>query len=96
MSLTDRLEKAWADPVSGEEPFDLAGELDEVLAGVGLSAADAGGAVTSEGADPVVPSPASTPMGRYQGVTDQVAMSATPGHYDPVLDARGAADLAWR
>ncbi|MFC5063270.1 CoA transferase [Actinomycetospora atypica] len=55
--LTTRLEKAWASPVGAEEPFDLAGELDEVLAGVGLSAADAGGAVTSEGADPVVPSP---------------------------------------
>jgi crotonobetainyl-CoA:carnitine CoA-transferase CaiB-like acyl-CoA transferase len=57
VSLTERLEKAWANPLAGEEPFDLAGELDQVLGLVGLSADDAGGEVTTTGADPVVPSP---------------------------------------
>jgi hypothetical protein len=39
---------------------------------------------------------AATPMGDYLGVTDQVTMTATPGAYDPVLDARGSSRLAWR
>lgn len=56
-SLTEKIEAAWSRPVAGEEPFDLAGEMEQVLAGVGLHTADAGGAVTSTGADPVVPSP---------------------------------------
>jgi hypothetical protein len=38
---------------------------------------------------------ASTPSGEYQGVTDQVAMSATPGRYDPVLVPRGSAPCEW-
>ncbi|HEY2220502.1 CoA transferase [Actinomycetospora sp.] len=55
--LTRRLEAAWADPVAGEEPFDLDGALESVLGGVGLGADDAGGRITTTGADPVVPSP---------------------------------------
>ena len=55
--LTTRLEAAWADPVASEEPFDLRGELAAVLGGVGLAVDDAGGEVTTTGADPVVPSP---------------------------------------
>lgn len=39
---------------------------------------------------------AATPMGDYQGVTDQVAMSLTPGHYDPVLVPRGSSGAQWR
>lgn len=39
---------------------------------------------------------AATPMGDYQGVTDQVRMSATPGAYDPVLPARGGSRPEWR
>jgi crotonobetainyl-CoA:carnitine CoA-transferase CaiB-like acyl-CoA transferase len=39
---------------------------------------------------------AATPLGDYQGVTDQVVMSATPGRYDPVLEPRGASRLEWR
>lgn len=39
---------------------------------------------------------ADTGLGAYQGVTDQVAMSATPGHDDPVLVARGSSERAWR
>ncbi|MBB4858863.1 crotonobetainyl-CoA:carnitine CoA-transferase CaiB-like acyl-CoA transferase [Novosphingobium chloroacetimidivorans] len=38
---------------------------------------------------------AQTPMGIYQGVTDQVSMSLTPGRYDPVLVPRGSSDLQW-
>jgi crotonobetainyl-CoA:carnitine CoA-transferase CaiB-like acyl-CoA transferase len=39
---------------------------------------------------------AATGLGEYQGVTDQVAMSATPGHYAPVLVARGSSSRTWR
>jgi hypothetical protein len=39
---------------------------------------------------------AETPMGDYQGVTEQVSMSLTPGHYEPVLIARGSSRLEWR
>lgn len=39
---------------------------------------------------------AETPMGDYQGVTDQVVMSQTPGHYDPVLVPQGSSRLEWR
>jgi crotonobetainyl-CoA:carnitine CoA-transferase CaiB-like acyl-CoA transferase len=39
---------------------------------------------------------ADTSLGAYQGVTDQVRMSLTPGHYDPVLVARGSCAPAWR
>jgi crotonobetainyl-CoA:carnitine CoA-transferase CaiB-like acyl-CoA transferase len=39
---------------------------------------------------------ATTPMGDYQGMTDQVMMSRTPGTYDPVLVARGSSRLEWR
>lgn len=38
---------------------------------------------------------ADTALGAYQGVTDQVEMSATPGRYDPVLVARGASRREW-
>lgn len=39
---------------------------------------------------------ADTPLGRYQGVTDQVQMSKTPGHYDPVLVPLGSCYPEWR
>ena len=39
---------------------------------------------------------ATTPLGDYQGVTDQVRMSGTPGGYDPVLVPRGSDRPAWR
>ncbi|WP_168073837.1 CoA transferase [Caulobacter sp. SSI4214] len=38
---------------------------------------------------------ADTPCGHYQGVTDQVTMSATPGHYAVPLVPRGASRLEW-
>jgi crotonobetainyl-CoA:carnitine CoA-transferase CaiB-like acyl-CoA transferase len=39
---------------------------------------------------------ASTPFGDYQGVTEQVSMSLTPGVYDPILIPRGSSRLEWR
>jgi crotonobetainyl-CoA:carnitine CoA-transferase CaiB-like acyl-CoA transferase len=36
-----------------------------------------------------------TPMGIYTGVTEQVAMSETPGSYRFVMDPRGAAQPKW-
>lgn len=39
---------------------------------------------------------ADTPLGHYQGVTDQVRMSVTPGSYDPVLVPRGSGAPVWR
>ncbi len=38
---------------------------------------------------------AATPLGRYQGVTDQVRMSATPGAYGTVLVPRGSSAPEW-
>ncbi|WP_431906044.1 CoA transferase [Amycolatopsis thermoflava] len=55
MSLTDRITAAVADPATSDE-FDPHAELTEVLAGIGISPADTGGAITFRGADPVVPS----------------------------------------
>lgn len=36
-----------------------------------------------------------TPMGIYQGVTEQVVLSKTPTHYTNVLSPRGADQAAW-
>jgi len=38
---------------------------------------------------------AKTALGDYQGVTDQVAMSLTPGAYNPVLSPRGSSRPIW-
>lgn len=38
---------------------------------------------------------AETAMGEYQGVTEQVSMSLTPGRYDPVLVPRGSSRAEW-
>jgi crotonobetainyl-CoA:carnitine CoA-transferase CaiB-like acyl-CoA transferase len=38
---------------------------------------------------------ADTPLGAYQGVTDQVRMSATPGSYKHVLVPRGSCRAEW-
>ena len=38
---------------------------------------------------------ADTPMGRYQGVTDQVSMSQTPGHYRDILVPQGSSRAEW-
>ena len=38
---------------------------------------------------------AETPLGLYQGVTDQVAMSRTPGAYRTVLVPRGSSRPEW-
>jgi crotonobetainyl-CoA:carnitine CoA-transferase CaiB-like acyl-CoA transferase len=55
-SLTTQLEAAWNRPLTSSD-FDLAQSLEGVLAGVGLSSADAGGMISHVGADPVVKSP---------------------------------------
>lgn len=54
-SLTDRLLAAAGSPATSDD-FDPYAALDELLAGVGLTADDAGGSVEFFGADPVVPS----------------------------------------
>ncbi|MCP2259832.1 CoA-transferase family III [Streptoalloteichus tenebrarius] len=54
--LTQKIIDAVEHPLTTDEGFDVHAALDEVLGGVGLSASDAGGAVTFRGADPVVPS----------------------------------------
>lgn len=38
---------------------------------------------------------ADTPLGRYQGVTEQIRMSETPGRYRPVLVPRGSSRPEW-
>lgn len=38
---------------------------------------------------------AETPMGRYVGMTEQVEMSVTPGHYEHVLEPRGSSQPEW-
>jgi crotonobetainyl-CoA:carnitine CoA-transferase CaiB-like acyl-CoA transferase len=38
---------------------------------------------------------ADTPLGRYQGVTEQVSMSVTPGQYQVVLVPRGSCPPEW-
>jgi crotonobetainyl-CoA:carnitine CoA-transferase CaiB-like acyl-CoA transferase len=53
MSLDARLRAALT---PDHAPIDLHAELADVLAGVGMSPQDAGGAVTFRGADPIVPS----------------------------------------
>lgn len=55
-TLTERLLTAYRSPASSAD-FDLIAELEEVLRGVGLSVADAGGRVSYDGADPVLKSP---------------------------------------
>ncbi|NMD56583.1 MULTISPECIES: CoA transferase [Tsukamurella] len=53
--LADRIRAAVAAPAT-DAAFDLNAALDEVLSGLGMSAADTGGAIRFRGADPVVPS----------------------------------------
>lgn len=54
-TLTERLQAAVANPAT-DDAFDPAGELDEVLAGIGMTADDTGGTISFIGADPIVPS----------------------------------------
>jgi len=55
-SLTEKLRSSIANPASSSE-FDLHAATNDVLADVGLSAADAGGRLSFYGADPIIPSP---------------------------------------
>jgi hypothetical protein len=36
-----------------------------------------------------------TPLGLYQGVTEQVEMTRTPGEYSPILIPRGSSEARW-
>jgi hypothetical protein len=56
MTLTERIAATVGKPAT-DDAFDIHAALDELLGGIGLSAADAGGRITFTGADPVVPSP---------------------------------------
>ncbi|NUS90974.1 MAG: carnitine dehydratase, partial [Nocardia sp.] len=55
MTLTERLTAALAAPAT-DAAFDPHAELSELLAGIGMSSGDTGGAILFRGADPVVPS----------------------------------------
>src|SRR6202030_4696629 len=54
-NLTETLQSHLSTPATSPE-FDLYAGLEEVLSGVGLSAADSGGKLTFYGQDPIVPS----------------------------------------
>src|ERR1700686_3363541 len=54
-SLTETLQSKLSTPATSPE-FDLYARLEELLSGVGLSAADSGGKLTFYGQDPIVPS----------------------------------------
>ena len=56
VSATDRIAASIARPAT-DDAFDISAALAGLLAGIGLSPADAGGNIAFEGADPVVPSP---------------------------------------
>ena len=55
--------------------------------------------VAGSAGDHAYPSPelfsAETPCGHYQGVTDQVSMSVTPGYFVHPLVPRGSSEAAW-
>uniref|UniRef100_A0AAU2VT37 CoA transferase n=1 Tax=Streptomyces sp. NBC_00008 TaxID=2903610 RepID=A0AAU2VT37_9ACTN len=55
-SLDQKLHRAAGHPITGDDGFDIHAELNATLGAVGMSEEDAGGTVTFEGADPVVPS----------------------------------------
>ncbi|MEV7391632.1 CoA transferase [Streptomyces sp. NPDC091215] len=54
--LTDRVHKAIANPITGDDGFDIHEALRDVLASAGLQPADSGGKITFIGGDPIVPS----------------------------------------
>ncbi len=54
-SLTEMLQSRLSAPATSPE-FDFYAGLEELLSGVGLSAADSGGKLTFYGQDPIVPS----------------------------------------
>jgi hypothetical protein len=54
-TLTETLRSNLSNPVTSPD-FDLYTALNNVLSGVGLSAADSGGKITFYGKDPIVPS----------------------------------------
>jgi len=55
--ISERIRRVLATPLTSDDVLDPARELDRVLAGVGLTAASAGGSVTFTGKDPILTSP---------------------------------------
>lgn len=84
--LTERLVKAHASPVTSTD-FDLPASRDWAhhIAGSSEEHGNLGPETFS----------ATTPLGDYQGVTEQVPMSLTPGRYDPVLVPRASCKAEW-
>ncbi|MGN5377499.1 hypothetical protein ACQ4WX_06600 [Streptomyces lasalocidi] len=54
--LTDRIQKAIANPITHDDGFDIHEALREILSSVGLHPTDSGGKITFIGSDPIVPS----------------------------------------
>ncbi|QMU77746.1 carnitine dehydratase [Streptacidiphilus sp. PB12-B1b] len=69
------------------------------IIGLGLFDREYAHGVAGSGGDHAYPDPetftARTPLGVYQGVTDQVRMSQTPGAYRQVLLPRGSCPAEW-
>jgi crotonobetainyl-CoA:carnitine CoA-transferase CaiB-like acyl-CoA transferase len=55
-TLTEKIQNTLANPATSSD-FDLLGSVNEVLQGVGLTAADSGGKLNFYGQDPIIPSP---------------------------------------
>jgi len=85
MSLTDRVAKAVANPVS-DDAFDPRAELADLLGGIGIDPADAGGRITFTGADPVVPSTLRL------GAASAIALVAKSVAIGKLWRSRGGAD----
>jgi hypothetical protein len=94
---------------SASSDFDFHAGVNQVLADVGMSAADSGGQLTFYGQDPVVPSPIR--FGTTAGLSlaaktvaaaaiwrldEQVYLSKSPGSYRTVLVPRGSNKPEWR
>jgi crotonobetainyl-CoA:carnitine CoA-transferase CaiB-like acyl-CoA transferase len=79
--LTDRITTAVRAQLTTDDRIDLPSELDNVLADVGLKAADSGGDITFTGADPIVPSVLPTASAASLGlVAKSVAIAALWRH----------------
>ncbi|MFD5074204.1 CoA transferase [Streptomyces sp. NPDC058371] len=55
-SLTEKISRAVAHPLTGDDDFDIHHALHDVLAEIGMRPEDSGGRITFLGADPIVPS----------------------------------------
>jgi crotonobetainyl-CoA:carnitine CoA-transferase CaiB-like acyl-CoA transferase len=94
--LTEQLRSVLSGRLSSDAEIDLHAALDDVLADVGMKAADSGGNITFDGADPIVPSVLATGSAASLGlVAKSVAIAAlwrqrgNPGQ-DIAMDLRVA------